>query len=65
MFKDEDGVYEKRNMWNVNDARMGNYSEWHVMYSEEQIEFMGFIAPIFTSQGVGMGDCERGWGVTK
>ena len=26
MFKNEDGVYEKRNVWNVNDARLGNSS---------------------------------------
>ena len=26
MFKNEDGVYEKRNMWNVNDSRLGNSS---------------------------------------
>ena len=27
IFKNEDGVCEKRNMWNVNDARMGKSAE--------------------------------------
>ena len=65
MFNNEKYVYEKRNMWNVNDERMGNSTEWHVMYSKCQTEVMGFIYPWVTSPGVGMGDCERGKGVTK
>ena len=65
MFKNEDGVYKKRNMQNVNDARMGNSVEWHAIYSKGRTEFMGFIAPRVTSPVFGMGDCERGWGVIK
>ena len=58
MFKNEDDVYENLNMWNVNDSRTGNSSEWHTMYSKGRTEVMGFIALIVTSPGVGMGACE-------
>ena len=49
IFKNEDGVYENCNMWNMNDTRMGNSTEWHAMYFEVWTEVMGFIAPIVTS----------------
>ena len=65
MFKNKDGVYEKWKVWNVNDSSMGNSAEFHAMYSKDQTEVVGFIVPRFTPPVVGMGDCERGWGVTK
>ena len=65
MFKNYYGLYKKRNMCNFNDSRMGNSAERHAMYSEGRNEVMGFITPIFTLQGAGVGACERGWGVIK
>ena len=32
MFNNEDDVYEKRNVSNVNDARLGKSAQWHFMY---------------------------------
>ena len=60
MLKNKYGVYEKRNMWNVNDSSTGNSAEWRAMYSEGRTEVVGFIALIVASQGVGMGACEIG-----
>ena len=65
MFKNVDGVYENLNMCNVNNSSMGNSEEWNAMYSKVQTKFMGFIEPRVTLSGVGMGACERGWGVIK
>ena len=65
MFKNCYGVYENRNICNVNDSRMGNSVEWHTMYSEGRNEVMGFVSPKVTSPGYGMGACEREWGVTN
>ena len=65
MLKNQDGVYEKLNMQNVNDAIMGNSIEWHAMYSKGRTEVMGFIVPRVTYPGVVMGACERGCGVKK
>ena len=44
---------------------MGKSEEWHAMYSKVQTKFMGFIYPRVALSGVGMGACERGWGVIK
>ena len=65
MLKNKYGVYEKRNMWNVNDSSTGNYAEWRAMYSEGRTEVVGFIALIVASQGVGMGACEIGQVLAK
>ncbi len=32
-FTKETGIYEKRNMWNIQDAREGNSALWHEQYS--------------------------------
>ena len=29
-------MYERRNSWNVKDARHGNYAEWYAMYSNRR-----------------------------
>ena len=65
LFINEDGVYEKRNMWNVKDAREGNSAEWHDVYSLGRTEVLGFVACRTTSKAVGMGAAERAWGTTK
>ena len=52
-------------MFNVNNYSIGNSEELHAMYSNVQTKFMGFIDTRVTLPGVGMGACERGWGVIK
>ena len=58
MFKNEDGVYENRNMWNVNDASMVKYAECHARYSGGRTEVIGFIYLRVNLTGFGMGACE-------
>ena len=66
-FKLETGPYEKRSMWNVSDARLGNSAEWHSHYSHDRDDtrILGYIACRVTSKVIGMGAAERSWGDTK
>ena len=56
---------KNRNMWNVNDARMGDSEEWHALYYQCRTKVIGFISLSVTLLGVRIGVCQRGWGVTK
>jgi hypothetical protein len=65
MFVEETGIYERRNMWNVRDAREGKSAEWHKMYSRGRTSVMGYLAPRATAAVTGMGASERAWATTK
>ena len=59
MFRSEDGLYSKRNMWNVKDATEENLAVWHELYSLGQTEVIDYVATRLTSALTGIGTCER------
>ena len=64
-FRNEDGLYESRHMWNSKDARDGNSAIWHEQYSLGRTKVLGYVAARFTSKGDGMGAAERVSGDTR